>query len=125
MIAEIMKIVPTPSKFGGQFWYVFFKGEDGKSFRSCVAKYDDKGRPMRNFKKWEGIINRSDAVGLIIDGLRLKGDYIDADSNPVVLGDPPPVEQEPEIKEKPVPASEEVARGEIEKMKGILAGLTY
>ena len=43
--AEVLKIDQHPSKYGGIFFYVYFKAENGKSYRSCV---DPK---MKNYKK--------------------------------------------------------------------------
>jgi hypothetical protein len=61
---------------GGHFYYAFFKGEDGKSYRSCL--YPQFG----NFKRWEPLLNKEN---VILDGLQLRGKLIDADSFPRIV----------------------------------------
>lgn len=77
MKATLLKVDKKPSRFGGEFYYLFFKGEDGKSYRSCV--YPKYG----NFKRWHGIVNK---VGAVLDNLIAKGSMIDADSFPKIVG---------------------------------------
>lgn len=62
---------------GGTIWLLCFKCEDGKSRRSWV---DPKNG---NFKRWEGLLNR---MGAVLDELILKGNLVDADSWPKVVG---------------------------------------
>jgi len=50
MKAKVMKIQQKDSKYGNFFYYVFFKGEDKKSYRTCVSP------TMRNYVNWEDII---------------------------------------------------------------------
>jgi hypothetical protein len=76
MKATLLKTQKTTSKFGGDFFYAFFKGEDGKSYRSCL--YPKYG----NFSRWSGLIGKENVV---LDGLNLKGRMIDADSFPRVV----------------------------------------
>lgn len=75
MRAEITGIEKRTSKYGGFFYYVFFRG-DGKSFRSCL---DPK---CQNFGRWEKLLK----VGNVIEGLELKGPgLVDADSKPMLI----------------------------------------
>jgi hypothetical protein len=76
MKAIITKITKNPSKFSGDFYYIFFKDcETGKGYRMPVAP------EYRNFKKWKAFVeNPERARGTICDGLVLKsGDVLDAD----------------------------------------------
>jgi len=70
MIAEIIKIDKKKSKFGGYFCYVFFKGKNGNSYKTCL--YPE----YRNFQRWKGL-----KVGDILKNINIKkGRLIDADS---------------------------------------------
>jgi len=77
MKAKITKISESNSKYGGIFYYIFFKDLEGASFKTCVyPKY-------RNFVRWGYLIEKyyagSDEIWL--DDLRLKlGRLVDADS---------------------------------------------
>ena len=72
MKAEITQVSKVPSKYGGHFWYMFFKGEDGKSYKTCISP------ACRNFERWEQVLG---AIGLKLDKLNIKkGNLIDADS---------------------------------------------
>lgn len=78
MIAILTKIEKKPSKYGGHFFYVFFKSKDEKSYYSCLYP------KMRNFKRWKNVMKK----GLTFSGLRiLKGKLIDADSRFKVIGE--------------------------------------
>ena len=46
MKAKIIGFEKRDSKYGGHFFYIFFKDEDGKSYRTCA---DPK---CRNFNRW-------------------------------------------------------------------------
>lgn len=73
MIATILKIQKKSSRHGGHFFYVFFKGEDTRSYYSCIYP------KMRNFTRWNKVLK----AGITLAGLRLvKGNrkLIDADS---------------------------------------------
>lgn len=74
MTAEIVKIQKKPSRYGGFFFYAFFKGLDGKSYYTCLYP------KMRNFARWKKVLD----VGTTLSNLRLIKDnnkLIDADSN--------------------------------------------
>ena len=75
MNAEILEISEKmKSKYGGDLYYIFFKTEDGKSFKTCVAT------SMRNFITWKRVIVDK-MIGAKLGGLRIKsGNVIDADS---------------------------------------------
>lgn len=70
MIAEITKIDKRKSKLGGYFVYVFFKGKDGKSYKTCLYPQ------YRNFTRWKGL-----KTGDVLKNINIKKDnLIDADS---------------------------------------------
>jgi len=74
--ATLLKTEPHSSQHGGMFYYFFFKGEDGKSYRSCM--YPNMG----NFSRWRPFIGRE---GVALSNLTLKGRLIDADSFPMEI----------------------------------------
>jgi hypothetical protein len=76
MKAILLKTQEQTSKFGGKFYYAFFKGEDGKSYRSCL--YPNYG----NFARWKHLIGKE---GVTLTGLNARGGMIDADSFPQVI----------------------------------------
>jgi len=79
MRATLLRTTKHASKYGKAFHYAFFKGEDGKSYRSCL--YEDCGNFKRN--GWDNLIDKQ---GVMLDGLRLIGkDIIDADSVPKIV----------------------------------------
>lgn len=73
---KILKVVHHPSKVNREFYYVFFKGDSGKSFRSALDPAN------RNFAHWKNLLK----VGNVLTGINLK--YykntwiVDADSHP-------------------------------------------
>ena len=76
MKAEIIKISKCPSKFTGNFYWIFFKDcETGKSYRMPTASM------YRNFRLWKSLVlNPEQAAGVICEGLVVKGEgIIDAD----------------------------------------------
>lgn len=70
-VQEQMSFIP-----GQNFYFVFFKGEDGSSYRTCISP------TCGNFKRWAPIINQVRAgMEIWLDGLILYGrKIIDADS---------------------------------------------
>ncbi len=79
MTASIIKIQKKRSRYGGFFYYVFFKSLMGESYYTCVYE------KMRNFSRWKRILD----VGVVLSGLKLysKGkNLIDADSRFQVVG---------------------------------------
>lgn len=74
--AWITKISKVPSSLhGGDLFYIFFKGYDGKSYKTCTStKY-------RNFSLWKPLCENPDhAVGMICRGLRaVSPGFVDAD----------------------------------------------
>ena len=75
MRATLLRTTKQPSNYGGDFYYFFFKGDDGKAYRSCISPN------CRNFGRWKPFINDD---GVVLNGLMLKSDnLIDADSFPV------------------------------------------
>ena len=79
MRATLLRTTKRPSKYGRSFHYAFFKGEDGKSYRSCL--YEDCGNFKRN--GWAGLIGKQ---GVMLDGLRvIDKNIIDADSVPKIV----------------------------------------
>lgn len=73
MKATLIRTQEQASKFGGSFYYAFFKGEDGKSYRSCLTP------SCRNFKNWKPFIGREFVE---LDNLTMIAGMIDADSKP-------------------------------------------
>lgn len=78
MIAKMIKLSENPSKYGGSFYYAFFKDQENNSYKSCIATN------CRNYKNWKEIISNFDeSTGCWVDGLVTKGPgLVDADSNP-------------------------------------------
>lgn len=76
MKAKILKIERKPSRYGGWFYYAFFKGEDGRSYRSCI--YPNCG----NYARWRSVIeNYKENEEVWLSNLVLRGKgLIDADS---------------------------------------------
>jgi hypothetical protein len=71
MQATLVKLEKKPSRYGGYFYYAFFKNKDGKSYYTCLYP------KMRNFKKWKPLMKE----GITLKGLRIKKDrLLDADS---------------------------------------------
>ena len=77
MKAKLINTQRNPSKYGGYFWYFFFKLEDGRSARSCISE------KMRNFRNWKELCGKED---IELDGLFFtRSGIIDADSNPKII----------------------------------------
>ena len=76
MMLTVLKIEERRSKFGGIFYYLFAKDEQGKSYRTCL--YPQYG----NFRRWRTIIQKG--TGTVIDNVICKGQLIDADSFPII-----------------------------------------
>lgn len=80
MIATLNKITKHPSKWGGDFYYLFFKTEDGESCKSCVTPN------YRNWQRWrEIVLNFQESHPLVIKNLIIKNGIVDADSFPEVV----------------------------------------
>ncbi len=76
MKATIIKLQKKPSRYGGFFFYCFFKGDDGDSYYTCLYP------KMRNFSRWKKILK----VGTRLSGLKLVNKrLVDADSRFVVV----------------------------------------
>jgi hypothetical protein len=73
MRAILQKTSEQPSRFGGKFYYAFFKLEDGRSSRSCLSP------TCKNFFRWKPFIGKQNVE---LDGIVLKGNMVDADSYP-------------------------------------------
>lgn len=79
--ATITGLQKHPSKFGGDFYYIYFKDvETGKSYRTCV--YPN----YRNYKNWANIINNySEDKPVTLENLIVRNDtMVDADSIPKI-----------------------------------------
>lgn len=77
MKATITKVQKRKSKYGEYFYYLFFMGEDGKSYKSCIYP------KMRNFRNWENFL----ITGIILADLEVMNkNLINADSRPRVVG---------------------------------------
>lgn len=80
MTAEIIKIQKKKSRYGGYFYYAFFKSLAGKSYYTCVYER------MRNYSRWKKVLD----VGITLTGLKLskkKPNLIDADSRFLKIGE--------------------------------------
>jgi len=78
MNATILKIDKRKARDGGNFWYIFFKSFEGRSYRTCVyEKY-------RNFSNWYDII-KGNKIGLMLTGLIAGDKIVDADSDFKIL----------------------------------------
>lgn len=76
MKAQITGINRVPSKFGGDFYYMFFKGEEGDTYKTALYP------TYRNFKRWKPLVVEN-KLGACLDGLIVKNKkerLIDADS---------------------------------------------
>ena len=90
MKAELTGVSRKKSKYGNDFYYLFFKGDDGKSYKTCI--YSN----MRNFEKWKKYIILP--RGSIIGNLRVKEkNLINADSTPKLIA-MPKFNNEPKVK---------------------------
>jgi len=79
MKAMVMGRKVNTSKYGGKFYYVFFKDNEGKSYRTCIH---DK---CRNFNKWKSVVESNSNP--ILDNLNvIKETLVDADSNFTIIG---------------------------------------
>ena len=78
MEARIMKVDEKRSRYGGNFYYVFFKDlSTGKSMRTCI---DPK---MGNYRRWHGFLEPGIVLGNLRTIIRRNGsELIDADSLP-------------------------------------------
>ena len=85
MQAQITSFKACKSKYGDIFYYLFFKDEYGKSYKSCI--YTN----MRNYYKWQKVIGMLKQYnphrGLVLDGLSIKEKTLNnADSPFVIVG---------------------------------------
>ena len=79
MKMTVLKIVKHQSKLqaGSIFYYLFAKGEDSKSYKTCLSsKYG-------NFNRWITILNKG--TGTVFYDVKCHGRLIDADSFPKIL----------------------------------------
>ena len=80
MIYTMIKIQKKSSRYGGHFFYAFFKGDDGNSYYTCLYP------KMRNWSRWKKVLK----VGAMFTNLKkVKGNpkLIDADSKFSIVGD--------------------------------------
>ncbi len=76
MIATLLKIKKTPSRYGGYFYYAFFKGNDSKAYYTCLYP------KMRNYIRWGKVLKE----GTVFKNLKIKkGNLIDADSKFIIV----------------------------------------
>lgn len=72
--AIITKIEKKNSKFGGYFYYIFFKSSKNYSYFSCIYP------KFKNWSRWKKVMKK----GITLSNLRLvegKKNLINADSN--------------------------------------------
>jgi len=73
MILTIMDIKKKSSRYGGHFFYVYFKSQKGEDYYSCLYP------KMRNYQRWKKVLR----IGVTLKNLKLvigKKKLIDADS---------------------------------------------
>jgi len=71
MVATIISIQRKLSNYGGYYFLVCFKGEDGKSYITYIYPR------LRNYKRWKPLLKE----GITLSGLNIiKKNLIDADS---------------------------------------------
>lgn len=73
MIYTLIKLQKKASRYGGHFFYAFFKGDDGNSYYTCLYP------KMRNYARWKKCLK----IGTMFTNFkRVKGKekLIDADS---------------------------------------------
>jgi hypothetical protein len=81
MKAELTGKSERESLYGGVFHYLYFQGEDNKSYKTCI--YEE----MRNFKKWRDVLDYP--RGTILSNLMIKeAGLINADSKPELVSFP-------------------------------------
>jgi hypothetical protein len=61
MKMTVLKIVPTKSKYGKEFFYIFLKGDNGGSFKTCA--YPSFGNFLRNH--WNEVVQKG--IGTVLD----------------------------------------------------------
>lgn len=72
-------IKENQSKYGGKFYYVYFKEYDsGKSYKTCLSP------SYRNYKNWSSLINNFKDNTVEVENVRANGNLIDADSMPKI-----------------------------------------
>lgn len=76
MTGKIIKITIKPSRYGGEFYYLFFKCIDGQSYKCPTSN------KFGNFRRWYPIINKFQREGheIWLTNLLTRGKIIDADS---------------------------------------------
>ena len=73
MIATLTKLEKRPSRYGGHFYYAFFKTSNGKSVYTCLYP------KLRNWNRWKKVLKN----GTVFSNLKLvkgKKNLINADS---------------------------------------------
>ncbi len=80
MTATIIKISRRPSRYGGHFFLVCFKGLNGQSYISYIYP------KLRNYSRWKKVLD----TGVMLSGLHCvkgKKNLIDADSRFQIVED--------------------------------------
>ncbi len=80
MKLKILNIVKRPSKYGGFFYYIYFKSlNEGNSYKTCVAEN------YRNYKNWKNIIQEFyKTKKVLITNVEINGNLVNADSIPKI-----------------------------------------
>jgi len=81
LVLTVTGVENRESYHGDRFYHVFFKGSDGMSYLThAYPQY--KGKPIRNFKRWQIVIDKFRAGEQVMLGnVRMKKENIvDADS---------------------------------------------
>lgn len=79
MLLTILKTQRHESKLKdkGHFFYVFFKGEDGLPYKTCLYP------KFHNFERWKQVVDLP--VGSVIDVVVQKSALINADMFPKIV----------------------------------------
>lgn len=76
MRATLTHVSAQSSKYGGIFYYAYFRDDQGKAYKSCLYK------ECKNYARWLPVIQHSiNGKKVVLDGLKLKDkNLINADS---------------------------------------------
>lgn len=76
----ITGIKERDSKYGGKFYYVYFKEyETGGSYKTCLSPN------YRNYKNWSSLIENFKDKVVEVENVRANGKLIDADCIPKII----------------------------------------
>jgi predicted RNase H-related nuclease YkuK (DUF458 family) len=76
MQATMTRVSAQSSKYGGMFYYAYFRDDQGQSYKSCLYK------ECKNYSRWVPVIQHViNGKTVVLDGLKIKDKtLINADS---------------------------------------------